>query len=252
VCTRGLPKRALTKLARPQPKQGLGVFSNPMALIPIVCFGLGYWQFKRRIWKLELIKAIEGENSKAPAEFDPSHDYIEYARVKTRGVYDYDYEWFIGPRHELTLEGEMGKPGGYHTVVPMQLSDGTRVLVDRGWLPHITEKTVGIVKGTVDIVGRIRGPEKEVQLGFKKLHPEATVMVYRASDVMAAQSNSLPVTIELESCCDVEDGPYGGQTRTEVYNKHLEYIITWWGLAFVSLFFVFSRRRVVKVPKVFK
>jgi len=84
VCTRGLPKRALTKLARPQPKQGLGVFSNPMALIPIVCFGLGYWQFKRRIWKLELIKAIEGENSKAPAEFDPSHEYIEYARVKTR------------------------------------------------------------------------------------------------------------------------------------------------------------------------
>lgn len=223
-----------------------------MTLIPVVCTGLGVWQYKRRKWKLGLLQQIEEMNSKAPVEFDPEAEYAEYERVKTRGVYDYSHEWFMGPRHEITPDGEKGQAGGFHTVSPMTLEDGTRVLVDRGWVPKVTTRTAGLQEGRVAIRGRIRGPEKEVNVGFEKLHPEATVMFYRASDIMAAQSNSLPITIELDAVCDVEGGPYGGQTRTVLYNKHLEYMIMWFGLAFFSLFYIFSFKRTKKAPRVFK
>lgn len=52
-------------------------------------------------------------NSKDPVVFDPSAAYLEYERVETRGVYDYSHEWFIGPRHEITPDGEKGEPGQY-------------------------------------------------------------------------------------------------------------------------------------------
>ena len=59
------------------------------------------------------------------------------------GEYDYSYEFYLGPRHEVVEGKDKGAPGGYHSIVPMILDSGERVLVDRGWVQSRTDKPAG-------------------------------------------------------------------------------------------------------------
>eukprot|EP00116_Pleurobrachia_bachei_P018750 sb/3479012/ len=62
--------------------------------------------------------------------------------------------------------------------------------------------------------------------------------IWRDAPVMAEKSGSLPITVELFAEHSIENGPLAGQTRLSVYNKHMEYIITWFGLCIASLFYL--------------
>ncbi|KAJ2380500.1 diphthine synthase, partial [Coemansia sp. RSA 2611] len=100
--------------------------------IPITAFALGTWQVYRLKWKLALLDDVNDRMHRRPIPL-PLHvtaDEIarnEYRRVLVHGVFDHAAEMLVGPR---AMEGEPG----FIVVTPLVREDGSRVLVNRGWI----------------------------------------------------------------------------------------------------------------------
>jgi surfeit locus 1 family protein len=56
-------------------------------------------------------------------------DALEFRRVVVTGEYDFAAEVTVGPR---SCEGESGS----YVLTPMQLENGKRILINRGWIPR--------------------------------------------------------------------------------------------------------------------
>ncbi|PKN92430.1 MAG: SURF1 family protein [Chloroflexi bacterium HGW-Chloroflexi-6] len=99
---------------------------------------LGIWQLDR----LELRRAFNAhylavmampplEISAAPAE---DLSAMEYRAATVTGVYDYE--------HQIALRNRYyGNVYGYHLLTPLILSDGSAILVERGWIPASGNET---------------------------------------------------------------------------------------------------------------
>src|SRR5262245_60307066 len=87
---------------------------------------LGRWQWGR----YELRSDINARIASGPtAEPVPSHAGVkEWTRVSVTCEFDPQLEILVRNR---TVEGK----NGYEILTPLLLSDGTAVLVDRGWVP---------------------------------------------------------------------------------------------------------------------
>ncbi|CAL8103217.1 unnamed protein product [Calicophoron daubneyi] len=165
--------------------------------LPITCFGLGYWQVRRRRWKLDLLDQINKNINSKPvpltSDVTRSSDLAEYTPVSVRGRFDHSREILIGPRPLLTdfipspsrgnrsrvtsgsfttdsgpllLSQPQSNAFGYFIVTPFFLSGrpGTSILVNRGWVPANSRDPVtrpnGQIAGTVEVTGLVRYPEK--------------------------------------------------------------------------------------------
>ncbi|KAL5254255.1 hypothetical protein ACHWQZ_G013889 [Mnemiopsis leidyi] len=236
---------------RPQLKRDWSL--HPMLSIPVVCFCLGWWQIERRKAKLQLIADIESRYLLDPVQLDCSEEYLEYTPVKFTGKFDYSKEFYLGPRHEIVDHRDKGEAGGYHSIVPFTLDSGQRILVDRGYVSNRTDSPVGQIRGTVTLSGYIRLPEGAVMASLAPASGTTQTYIWRDTEMMAKKADTLPISVELMSQHSIQGGPLAGQTRLSVYNKHVEYVITWWGMGLASLFYIINFKRKPKsVPAVFK
>ncbi|MGY4329001.1 cytochrome oxidase assembly protein ShyY1 [Bradyrhizobium sp. LB7.2] len=120
---------------------------------------LGVWQIERRAWKLALIDRVE-QRVHAPAQPIPSiaswpavstaND--EYRHVSVTGRFLHDRETLV---QAVTEEGP-----GYWVLTPLQRSDGTMVLVNRGFVRSerrdASMRRDGNPDGQVEITGLLR------------------------------------------------------------------------------------------------
>eukprot|EP00741_Cyanophora_paradoxa_P003494 tig00000711_g3393.t1 len=114
----------------PRDVLGLAVFTVPV----LVTAGLGLWQWRRKTWKEEQI-ALRKERLKlppvpAPGEYldESGREALQHRQVAVTGEYDHSKTMLVGPR---TYDGQ----AGFHMIVPMKCTNGTIVLVNRGWVP---------------------------------------------------------------------------------------------------------------------
>ncbi len=92
---------------------------------------LGFWQLDRARQKAELQEAFAEQVQQPPAslvEVNPTDPASRYRRVIATG-------WYDGV-HQLLLDNQVrdGQPG-YHVLTPLHLTDGSAILINRGWLP---------------------------------------------------------------------------------------------------------------------
>ena len=96
-----------------------------------VLVGLGTWQLQRLEWKTQLIAERDAGLAAAalslPAD-DGQLAALEFRKVTARGRFLHDRELYVGSR---TNHGK----AGYHVLTPLQVEDGTVLLVNRGWVP---------------------------------------------------------------------------------------------------------------------
>lgn len=136
---------------------GFAIF---VVLLAAVCVRLGFWQFDRLDHRLAQNKVITAHFKTPPVELTSAlphgqkvDDSTEWTRVTATGTYDVE--------HEVTVKFTTrdGAPG-VDVVTPLVLSDGTAVLVDRGWVT--TKNTVdrpdveAPPEGTVSVMGWLR------------------------------------------------------------------------------------------------
>lgn len=243
---KGAPRRSLSFLAR-----------AVLTLVGIALFigfiSLGTWQVQRRAWKLDLMERVDQRvhSAPVPAPAPPQWPQItaashEYLPVTVQGV------WLD---QQSVLSKALTEAGaGFWVMTPLQLADGSQVLVNRGftpekmraqWLQQIAQ--TGASAGPVTVIGLLRISEPGG--GFLR-HNDAATGQWFSRDVTAmAQSMGLtqaapyfidqgvpagnPAYVRNEAGTDVLRP---GMTVIQFSNSHLVYALTWYGLAAMVLF----------------
>jgi surfeit locus 1 family protein len=208
---------------------------------------LGTWQVARLQWKTDLMARIERAKTEAPLAVLPANDELaahEFARVALTGTWIPGVEFHITPRyHKDKL--------GYHIFAPLKLADGRIVLVNRGWVPadrkNPETRIKSTAKGSAALVGMIRiGPDRNYFTPENQ--PQKNIWFGRDIAAMtqtANLKNVAPVTVDAigraESASPLV--PFDGEIK--LYNQHLSYILTWYGLALAVLviFLVYHYKR---------
>ncbi|WAX94685.1 SURF1 family protein [Aminobacter sp. NyZ550] len=202
--------------------------------------GLGSWQVERLNWKEGLIAQINERTQMQPLR-------LAEMEVKYRATGDVDY-WPVtlsgtfehaGERHFLaTWEGQ----SGFYVYTPLKLDDGRFVMVNRGFVPYdfkdAAKRPVGQVTGPVSITGLARNPlaGKPGSL-VPDNDPAKNVFYWKDLGVMAATAGLpadaavVPFFVDADKTPNPGGLPVGGVTMVDMPNNHLQYAVTWYGLA---------------------
>ncbi|KAL9126590.1 MAG: hypothetical protein Q9217_004382 [Psora testacea] len=227
------------QLVRTGQKHGPGLII--LLLIPITAFALGTWQVFRLQWKTELITKFEDRILKPPLPLPPQVNPLaikdfDYRRVYATGLFRHDQEMLIGPR---IRDGN----DGYLVVTPLEREgDGSKILVNRGWIPkklmRQVDRKAGLTCGTVTVEGLLREPWKK-NMFTPDNRPELGQFFFPDVEQMAKFSGSDPVWIEetmepdLLKAYDREAVgiPIGRPPEVNLRNNHTQYIFTWYALS---------------------
>lgn len=233
-------------------KAGLFWPSVLSAFTLVALLGLGTWQVQRLNWKNGLIAQIEARVHAPPVPLEDALAAVrrgadlEYTRVAVKG------RWVPGIERYLWAPASAGP--GWHVYAPLKTASGSVVIVNRGFVPDAhrdpTTRPEPAQAGDVSLVGLLRMPEPK---GTFTPENDAARNIWYWRDVggMArsmlpdADAEVAPFAIDAEAGSAQPPGPQGGVTRLELPNSHLQYALTWYGLAAtlvgVYVAFVWSR-----------
>jgi surfeit locus 1 family protein len=228
-----------------------------------VLIGLGSWQMERKRWKEGLIARIAARVHADPvplsmAQAAEARDGLEYRHVAVRGRFHHDRERYL----YAPATGGLG----WHVYAPLEMAGGAVVWVNRGFVPDARKapasRLKGQVQGEVDVRGLVRLPTRPGWFAPANdaahnlwYWPELAAMTAsafperRRTGAEAPQGPAvLPLVIDADAQPEPPGGlPRGGVTRLQLPNRHLEYAVTWYGLAAtlvgVYLAFAISRLR---------
>ncbi len=196
-----------------------------VAFFFVLFTALGIWQLQRREWKLALIERVESRVHAAPASTFASNE--EYRHVLLHGTFDAE-------RTLLTQANTVLGPGHW-VLTPLRLDDGNHVLVNRGFVP-LDAKLAAAPPGPQTLTGLLRLTEPEGSL-LRKNEPAAGRWFSRDVQAMGAHwgIQLLPYFVDQDRHGGAEDWPVGGLTVVQFPNNHLQYAITWFGLALLCV-----------------
>jgi surfeit locus 1 family protein len=220
----------------------------------IVLLGLGTWQLDRLQWKNGVIAERAARAAAAAIALPPAGlplpaealAGLDYRQATASGQFQHSREMYLAAR---TMQGAVG----YQVVTPLQLADGGFVLVNRGWVPDERKdpatRPEGQASGNVTVAGAIRAPGRQHWLQPDN-EPEKNVWFWSDLGAMAetagiASDRLVPVFLEAGATPNPGGLPIGGQSKIDLPNDHLQYAITWYGLAvaLAAIYVVYHLRR---------
>jgi len=215
-----------------------------MLVVFVSLLGLGKWQLDRKVWKENLIATLTERLAAAPSEL-PSRERWrsldqnadEYRRVH------FTAEILPGEEALVFTSGSAFRPDvsgpGYWVFMPARLPDGGVVVVNRGFIPEGQQHKIGSREGgsgaKLDIVGVIRWPETPAWY-TPAADPVHNLWFVRDPLAIAQAKNwgdVAPFFIEMESPVPAGGLPIPGVLKVNLPDDHLQYAITWFGLATV-------------------
>ncbi|KAA2234104.1 SURF1 family protein [Salinarimonas soli] len=220
-----------------------------------VLLGLGTWQLERLAWKNDLLARIEarayGEPGAIPPEsawdrFSPEED--EYRRVRLTGTFLHDRETAV---HGL-MSASRGQPvQGYYILTPLRLPDGAIVVVNRGFVPterrDPATRPEGQIPGETSVTGLLRRPEERTAFVPENAPAREDWFTRDPAAIAAARglARVAPFIVDADAAPVPGGLPRGGQTVLRLVNNHLQYALTWYGIALTLLgvFAAFAWRR---------
>ncbi|MGQ0672176.1 MAG: SURF1 family protein [Hyphomicrobium sp.] len=206
--------------------------------LPIL-LALGSWQLDRLAWKEGLIASIAERVSQPPIGLGEANRRFldtgeaEYVRVRARGRFHHDKE-----RYLYAPDPDRGP--GFQVITPFEVAgDGAILFVNRGWVPDALKepalRAAGQAAGEVEVTGLLRRPESPGAFTPDN-DPVRNLWYWRDFSGMFKASFENTERPYIPMFLDAEAGPpgtwpQGGTTRVALPNRHLEYAITWFGLA---------------------
>jgi cytochrome oxidase assembly protein ShyY1 len=224
-----------------RPKWLIGHF---LAIVAIVVFiSMGFWQLRRLDERQAFNALLTGRATAAErplldvaGEYGPDQDELELRSVVVSGEYSVAEEVILLSRSYRGISG-------HHVLTPLDLGDGTAVLVDRGWV-GIDLDAPGLAAfappdGEVTVYGVLRKTEERGSFG--PVDPETGVLqqiarvdVERINQQVSAEL--LPVYIQLLRQNPAQQGelPVLVPLPTPSEGPHRGYAVQWFLFAAVT------------------
>lgn len=219
-------------------------------LLALSAFGaliaLGRWQLERRTWKNDLIARIERSLSASPAVYDPPAagreppGSREFRLVRLQGRFLAEKSAKLFAPTPRALHSATQETSGYFIFTPMDFGKGV-VFVNRGFVPASLANSFSKSDDDAEhtVTGLIRASREP---GWMTPPPEQEKRVFFAEDIARmAAAVKLDATASIASEYIEADGasnpggwPKGRDPRellAIIPNRHLEYALTWFGLA---------------------
>lgn len=203
---------------------------------------LGQWQLERKEWKETLLATVSSRAEREPGALPPRSEWerlaqatSEYTRVAFSAEFlegEEAYAYTAGSSLRADVEGQ-----GFWVFSPARLAGGSVVLINRGFVPtdrkDPAKRVDGAPKGSIDIVGYLRWPEQRNSFTPAD-EPQNNVWYARDPKAMAAAHKWLvaaPFYIDQEAPMPPGGLPKPGKLEVKMPNNHLQYAVTWFGLA---------------------
>ncbi|WVN87651.1 uncharacterized protein L203_102834 [Cryptococcus depauperatus CBS 7841] len=241
-----------------------------LIFVPILTGYLGYWQLQRLKWKLALIEEVDRNMAKAPMLL-PNHINLaalpdfNFRRVLVKGQFT-GPPILLGPQ---TLEGFVG----YHLILPFVRSEGSTILVNRGFITTTRANdiragkqvpsglahdggTTGediIVEGLLPKTGErtIWSPENDIQTNewfWKDVEQMAEVAGGQKKGVQPVLVDAIADQEQVPTLLMQQGIPVGRPPHIELRNQHAEYAAIWLSLSASTtamLIYVLTKSRVM-------
>jgi surfeit locus 1 family protein len=221
-----------------------------------ILIGLGTWQLQRMAWKEDLIAQIETRAYGEPGVILPEPewptwraDQDEFRKVRVTGTFLHVFE---APVYGLARGERQGAPiQGYYLITPLKLASGAIVMVNRGFVPtdlrDPATRPESQPTGEVTVIGLVRAPE--ARNPFTPDDDPARNQWFARDPQAIAAAHKLervaPFLIDADASPNPGGWPRGGQTPLTLPNNHLQYAVTWYGIALtlIGVFAAFAWRR---------
>lgn len=234
---------------RPAPRGRSWRSLLPPALLAFAALiALGTWQIERKAWKETLIAALT-ERLAAPLHALPSaKDWPqldrasnEYRRVKFAATFDNSREALVFAA-ATAFRPDVTSPGDW-VFTPARLADGSIVVVNRGFVPDARRdpqtRIAGQISGPVEIAGALRWPDD--RHWFTPADDPAHNLWFTRDPAAIATAKGLdsrtvtvaPFYVELEAPTPPGGLPQPAKLIVALPDNHLQYALTWYGLAAV-------------------
>lgn len=252
-----MPGRAKSTVAEVMAKgRGRTIAAVITVLLALaILLSLGTWQMQRLAWKEGLLAAIAERRAAPPvdvAEIDrmaKAGEDVDYRAMTATGIYANNKERHFFATHE-------GRTG-YYIYTPLQLADGRYLLVNRGFVPFENKepetRKQGQLSGEQTVHGLARAellekpswvvPDNDIgkNIFYWKDHHAM------ASSVGLDPAEVVPFFMDADATENPGGLPIGGVTQFDLPNNHLQYAVTWYGLALalavISIAVAVKRRR---------
>ena len=192
---------------------------------------LGVWQLERKAWKENLIATLNARIAAPPRALPlaPNQGADEFSRVKLHG------RFVPGQSALVFTSGSALRPDittpGYWVLSPLRTDDGRVVVVNRGFVAD-KNKVAPPPSGEVELTGALRWPD-ESALFTPADEPQNNVW-YRRDPVVIAGAKSWGEVARFfveQDAPQLVNAPRAGPLVVHLSNNHLQYAITWFGLA---------------------
>jgi len=225
-------------------RRGPGVVVT--TLVVLICVGilssLGVWQLHRKVWKENLIAAMTTRLDAPPEPLPPPVQWEklaqtddEFRRVTFAARFVSGQQVFVytpGSALRTDIKGP-----GYFVFAPARLSDGSVIVVDRGFVPAERKDALASTGSTVNepiqVVGVLRWPE-ERSVFTPASDSKSNIWFLRDPNGMSEQNRwgaTAPFYVDQEAPVPPGGLPKPGKLEVRLRDDHLQYAITWFGLA---------------------
>lgn len=241
-----------------------GVFGLAViALIMVsVLASLGVWQLRRKDEKHALIAALTERLAKAPVALPPAaawptllpaHD--EFSRVRFSATFEAKPDAMVYSSGSAVRDDITG-PGTW-AFMPARLADGRSVVINAGFVQNTMQDraqqdraVTRLVTGApVELTGYLRFPEEPGTFTPKEDSGKRLWFVrdHQSMAQVLGWGEVAPFYVDLESPQPASGTPKPGPLHVQLKDNHLQYAITWFGLALVVAaafgFWVAGQRR---------
>jgi surfeit locus 1 family protein len=215
----------------------------PALLAFVVLIGLGTWQLQRKTWKEGLIATLDARLAAQPValsapatwpSLDREHD--EYRRVTFSVDIDNSKEALVFAAPSAFRPDVSGP--GYWVFTPGRVAGGA-LMINRGFVPEGRQdpksRPEGQISGPLRITGTMRWPDSRHWFTPAD-EPSHNLWFSRDPQGIATAKGLGPVApfyVEEESPAPPGGLPQPGKLVVRLPDNHLQYAITWYGLAVV-------------------
>jgi surfeit locus 1 family protein len=200
-------------------------------IVGATCVRLGFWQLERlrgrrqvnAMFAARSAEPVAPIGSIAPAD-------LPYRHVTATGTYDPSHEWILSGRTQGDLPGN-------HVLTPLDLGDGTAVVVDRGWVPLDLAGvpftgTAAAPGGRVTVTGLALGPDG---VTAPAISPAPSIVTRVDLGRAGLPYRLLPVYVLLQTQAPPQALPVPATPPTFDEGPHLSYAIQWFAYATIAV-----------------